>query len=156
MSEWQNVPVRGSSRPFVSRWHAATGRRVVVAVVVPLPLLLAACGGGDVVAPVRSYSIDLHTDDSGDEYAYVADDPIDVRVGDEVTFDVAITGTLIHDLQVVDPDGATIATAPPAGPDNSTTLTVLFDEPGFYRLNCLVDDHLTRHGMQAIIEVTDA
>jgi plastocyanin len=128
-------------------------RRLVVAVA----LLAAACGGGDeAIEPVRSYVVHLHTDDSADEYNYVADDPIDVRVGDEVTFEVAITGTLVHDLQIVDPAGVTVATAPPAVPGDTTSVTVLFEDPGFYRFNCLVDNHLTQHDMQAIIEVTDA
>lgn len=126
------------------------------ALCVALVSAAAACGGDTVAEPTRSYTIDLHTEDSAQEYEYVADDPIDVRVGDEVTFDVAITGTLIHDLQIVDPDGAAIATAPPAVPGDTTSVTVLFEEPGFYRLNCLVDNHLTEHDMQAIIEVTEA
>ncbi len=124
--------------------------------VLPVILLAAACGGNGPAEPVRAYTINMHTDDSMDEYDYIADDPIDVRVGDEVTFDVAITGTLIHDLQIVDPQGRAIGAAPPAVPGDSTSVTVLFEEPGFYRLNCLVDDHLTEHAMQAIIEVTGA
>lgn len=123
--------------------------------VVLVALVAAACGGGGTDVE-RSYTINLHTEDHMDEYEYIADDPIDIRVGDEVTFDVAITGTLIHDLQVVDPEGAAMATAPPAAPGDTTTVTVLFEEPGFYRLNCLVDNHLTEHSMQAIIEVTEA
>lgn len=122
-----------------------------------LAIVASACGGGDdVTEAARSYTLNLHTEDDEQEYEYIADDPIDVRVGDEVTFDVAITGTLIHDLQIVDPAGAAIATAPPAVPGDSTSVTVLFEEPGFYRLNCLVDNHLTEHGMQAVIEVTEA
>ncbi len=49
-----------------------------------------------------------------------------------------------------------MASAPPAVPGDATSVTVLFEEPGFYQLNCLVDNHLTEHGMQAIIEVTAA
>jgi plastocyanin len=125
--------------------------------VIAAALALSACGGGDEAAePVRSYTLHLHTEDSMDEYEYIADDPIDVRVGDEVTFEVDITGTLIHDLQIVDPAGTAMASAPPAVPGDTTSVTVLFEEPGFYRLNCLVDNHLTEHDMQAIIEVTDA
>ena len=130
-------------------------RSAVASTIVALLLVVAACGG-DSDEPTRSYTIDLHTTDDMEEYEYIADDPIDVRVGDEVTFDVAITGALVHDLQVVDPDGTAIGTAPPAVPGDSTSVTVHFQEPGFYRLNCLVDDHLTAHAMQAIIEVTDA
>lgn len=119
---------------------------------------VAACGGNssDSSEPVRSYTLNLRADDSQPEYLYIAEDPIDLRVGDEVTFELDNTGSLIHDLQVVDPAGATIGVAAAAEPGATTSVTVLFDEPGFYRLNCLVDNHLTEHGMQAVVEVTDA
>lgn len=112
------------------------------------------CGGnGD--APTRSYALTLQVDDSQDEYRYVAVDPVDIRVGDEVTFELDNTGIFVHDVQVVGPDGNMIAKAEPAAPGTETTVTVQFDEAGFYRLDCLVDDHLTAHGMQTFIEVTD-
>ena len=118
--------------------------------------LLGACGGnaGD-AEPLRSYTLHLRADDSQPEYLYVAEDPIDLRVGDEVTFELDNTGALIHDLQVVDPDGDAIGTAAAAASGATTSVTVTFEEPGFYRLNCLVDTHLTEHNMQAIVEVTD-
>jgi uncharacterized cupredoxin-like copper-binding protein len=119
-----------------------------------LAVVLAACGSDGPAAPERAYTFRLHTDDSGERYRFVADDPIDLRVGDEVTFEMHNTGTLIHDLQITDPGGDTIGVAPAAAPGDSLTLTVRFDEPGFYRLNCLVDDHLTTHRMQDVVEVT--
>ena len=95
-------------------------------------------------------------DDSQDRYRYVADGQVDVRTGDEVTFELENTGTLIHDLQILDPEGTVVALAPPTAPGASVSLTALFEAPGFYRLNCLVDDHLTAHQMQTIVEVTDS
>lgn len=119
-------------------------------------LVATACGGDEGAEPTRSYTLQLHMEDSADEYRYVADEAVDVRVGDEVTFEVRNDGVLPHDLQVQHPSGDAMATAPAVGPGGVLTLTVRFDEPGFYRLNCLVDDHLTRHGMQAVIEVTES
>ena len=57
---------------------------------------------------------------------------------------------------MVDPDGDAIGAAAAADPGATTSVTVLFEAAGFYRLNCLVDNHLTEHGMQAVVEVTDA
>ncbi len=116
---------------------------------------LTSCGGDDGGGATRAYDVRLRTDDSTEEYAYIAEDDVDLRVGDEVTFRMRNTGSLNHDLQVVDPDGAAIATAPAVAPGDTLALTVLFDEAGFYRLNCLVDNHLTEHGMQTFVEVTE-
>lgn len=126
--------------------------------VVTLGLLvpLVACGADGEAEPLRSYVLNLRTDDSGQEYLYIAEDPFDIRVGDEVTFEYHNTGSLAHDLQVVDPAGDEIGLAPVAAAGATTSVTVLFEEPGFYRLNCLVDDHLTAHGMQAVVEVSEA
>lgn len=123
---------------------------LVTALIVPL----AACGADGEAEPLRSYTLRLRADDSADEYLYIAEDPVDLRVGDEVTFEFDNTGSLAHDLQVVDPDGDEIGVSTVAAAGETTSVTVLFEEPGFYRLNCLVDDHLTEHGMQAIVEVT--
>lgn len=118
-------------------------------------MTLTACASDGEAEPVRTYSLRLRAEDSQDDYSYVAVDPVDLRVGDEVTFEFDNTGSLPHDLQVVDPDGAEIALSPVAAAGAATSVTVLFEAPGFYRLNCLVDDHLTEHGMQAIVEVTE-
>ena len=124
-------------------------------IVVALTLLLVACGCDAVAEPERSYTLGLEVDDSQDRYRYIATDDVDIRVGDEVTFELANTGALIHDLQVIDPDGTLLAKTPPIAPGANTTVTVLFEEAGFFRLNCVVDDHLTAHEMQTFIEVTD-
>ncbi len=116
---------------------------------------LSACGSDGDAEAVRSYELRLRTDDSTDEYAYIAEDSFDLRVGDEVTFQMQNTGSLNHDLQIVDPAGQAVATAPAVAPGDMLSLTVLFEEAGFYQLNCLVDDHLTGHQMQSFVEVTD-
>lgn len=118
--------------------------------------MLAACGADGAAEPVRTYTLRLRADDSAQEYLYIAEDPIDLRVGDEVTFDFDNTGNLPHDLQVVAPDGDVMGVSEVAPAGGTTSVTVLFEEAGFYRLNCLVDNHLTEHGMQAVVEVTEA
>lgn len=130
-------------------------RRAVLAVALVLPLA-AACASDGEAEPLRSYTLRVRADDSQQEYVYIAEDTVDLRVGDEVTFEFDNTGSLPHDLQVVDPDGVEIGLSEVAPAGGTTSVTVLFEEPGFYRLNCLVDDHLTEHGMQAIVEVTEA
>jgi plastocyanin len=118
-------------------------------------IVLAACGGNAGSSPTRSYGIGLRVDDSADRYRYIATEAVDIRVGDEVTFELENTGTLIHDLQILDPEGTVIAKSEPIAAGGSLTLTARFDEAGFFRLNCLVDDHLTAHEMQTFVEVTD-
>lgn len=120
-----------------------------------LVLLAAACGGNSGGEAERGYTIGLEVEDNSQRYRYVATDTVDIRVGDEVTFELENTGTLIHDLQVVDPDGNRVGYATPTAPGANATVTVQFDESGFFRLNCLVDDHLTEHEMQTFFEVTD-
>jgi uncharacterized cupredoxin-like copper-binding protein len=117
---------------------------------------LTACGGdGD--APTRAYTVALRMEDHEDEYHYrVAGEVPTFTVGDEVTFEAENSGTLAHDLQVVGPDGLTRGTAEAVFPGASLTLTVRLEEPGIYQLNCLVDNHLTEHGMQALIQVVEA
>lgn len=115
---------------------------------------LTACGSDGAAEPARSYTLHLRAEDSDERYTYVAEDDVDIHVGDEVTFEVDNAGALIHDLQVVDPDGGVVGVAAAADPGATTSVTVLFEEPGYYRLNCLVDNHLTEHDMQVIVEVT--
>ena len=90
-----------------------------------------------------------------EEYDYIATDPVDIRVGDEVTFEFDNTGELFHDLNVVDPGGSTLARAEPVAPGQNASVTVLFEEEGIYRLSCFVDDHFIEHQMFTFIEVTD-
>ena len=118
--------------------------------------VLAACGSDGAAEPVRSYTLHLRAEDDEAEYVYIAEDPVDLRVGDEVTFEFDNAGTLPHDLQVVAPNGEAVGVSAVANPGATASVTVLLEEPGYYRLNCLVDDHLTEHGMQEIVEVTEA
>lgn len=120
-------------------------------------LPLTACAPNSGAEPTRSYTVRLRAEDSQQEYLFIAQDPVnDLRVGDEVTFHFDNTGALPHDVQVVDPDGDQIGISEVAAASETVSVTVLFEEPGFYRLNCLVDNHLTEHGMQAIVEVLEA
>lgn len=133
-------------------------RRRPAAAVAALLCLAPACGGGgdgDVAEPLRSYAIPLTVDDSGEEYDFLTDSTVDIRVGDEVTFELDNTGGLIHDLHIVDPDGSTVARTDPITPGASTTLTALFDQVGVYRLSCFVDDHFVGHQMFTFVEVTE-
>lgn len=130
--------------------------RVAIAFVALSGLGVTAVGcGGDDGAPERSYTLRLRAEDDQPEYMYIAEDPIDIRVGDEVTFELENVGTLPHDLRIVDPDGVAIASAPPVAPGDTATLTVEFEQAGIHQLNCLVGNHLTEHGMQALVEVTE-
>jgi hypothetical protein len=127
-----------------------------LALVAAVSLATSGCGSDGTTAPARTYTVDLRIQDDADRYRYVAvGDVPTFQVGDDVTFRVDNTGTLDHDLQVVGPDGRTIATAPAVRPGGTLDLEVLLDEPGVYQLNCLVDDHLTRHRMQTLIEVVE-
>ena len=119
-------------------------------------LALTACGSDTGSEPSRQYTFHIEAVENGDQYDYVAKDPIDLRVGDRVTFEMVNNGALIHDLVVVHPDGQTIATAAAVAAGATLSVTVDFVDPGFYRLNCNVDNHLTQHGMQAIVEVLNA
>ena len=129
-------------------------RTVAVLAVAPMALL-SACGDDDAGPDVeRSYDVELRVDDSGEEYKFVAvDDVPDFRVGDEVTFIVDNTGALPHDLQVQAPDGDIVGVAPAVSPGDTLEVTAFLGQVGIYRLNCLVDDHLTLHDMQTLIEV---
>jgi plastocyanin len=146
---------RGTAGRFGSAVKVAIMVAMAVAVVVTL-LSLAACGSDAGAEPTREYTFHIEAVENGDQYDYVAKDPIDLRVGDRVTFEMVNNGALIHDLVVVHPDGQTIATADAVATGATLSLTVDFVEPGFYRLNCNVDNHLTEHGMQAIVEVLNA
>ena len=116
--------------------------------------LLSACGGDEGPDVERSYDVELKVDDSGDEYKFVAVDEVpDFRVGDEVTFIVENTGNLNHDLQGQAPDGDVAGVAPAVAPGDTLEVTAFLGQVGIYRLNCLVDDHLTQHNMQTLIEV---
>lgn len=132
-----------------------TPPRFVLAVMACL-VALAACGGDDAtVEPQRSYELTLQVDDSTDDYKFVATEAFDILVGDEVTFILDNNGTMIHDLEVMTEQSRVLGRTEHVNPGAQDSVTVLFAEPGVYRLNCNVDDHLTRHGMRALIEVTE-
>ncbi len=116
---------------------------------------LGACAG-DSESSTREHTLRLLAQEHGDEYGFVADGPVDLRVGDRVTFELQNDGRLPHDLAVIHPDGHTIGTTPAAPPGDVVSVEVDLAEPGYYRLNCNVDDHLTTHGMQAIVEVSES
>jgi plastocyanin len=129
--------------------------RVLLGGLAAVVLTVSACGSNASSEPLRTYTLHLRADDNEPDYVYIAEDAVDLRVGDRVTFEVRNDGTLDHDLQIVDPQGDDIATADAVRPGETLTLTVDFEEPGFYQLNCLVDNHLTEHNMQAIVQVTE-
>lgn len=127
----------------------------ILASIAGVVTIVTACGADAGSPPERAYVVDLHIDDSGEEYDYVPDEPFDVRVGDQVTFRIENTGDLPHDVQIVDPNGKQIATGPVADPGGVTEAVVLFEEAGIYQINCLVDDHLMGHRMQALVQADE-
>ena len=129
-------------------------RRTLAVLAIAPVALLSACGDDEGPDVERSYDVELNVDDSGEEYKFVAVGEVpDFRVGDEVTFIVENTGSLNHDLQVQAPDGDVVGLAPAVAPGETLEVTAFLGQVGIYRLNCLVDDHLTEHDMQTLIEV---
>ncbi len=113
--------------------------------------------GSDGDDPARSYTVELRMEDHEDQYRYIAVGEVPTfMTGDRVTFEAENAGTLNHDLQIVGPDGLAIETASAVAPGDVLTITVDLDEPGIYQLNCLVDNHLTEHHMQTLIQVVEA
>ena len=130
-------------------------RRTALAIAAASIILVGCGSNGD--GPTRAYTVELRMEDHEDEYHYVAVGAIpDFTVGDQVTFEASNDGSLDHDLQVVGPDGLAVETADAVAPGDALTVTVDLDQPGIYQLNCLVDNHLTEHNMQALIEVVEA
>lgn len=130
-----------------------------VAAAIAAASLLAACGaddGGSATEPIRAYTVELRAIEQGETYSYVSVGEVDLRVGDEVTFEMDNAGALIHDLVVIAPEGDAIASADPVAPGQTASVVVQFEEPGRYRLRCNVDDHLTVHDMQVFVEVKNA
>ena len=139
-----------SVRPPVRR---ALARVVAAAATVSV---ITACGADAGAEPLRSYAVGIQAIERGETYSYVSVGEVDLRVGDEVTFEMENAGALIHDLVVIAPEGNAIASADPVGPGQDASLVVQFEEPGRYRLRCNVDDHLTVHDMQVFVEVKNA
>jgi uncharacterized cupredoxin-like copper-binding protein len=149
-------PTSGSAAGHGGRRRRAALVALGVTLVAWLPLSGCGTDGDAAAAPEREYTLRLRAEDSGDRYTYVAEDPLDLRAGDRVTFEMRNDGALIHDLVVVHPDGSALATGPAVDAGGVLSLTVDFLEPGFYRLRCNVDDHLTAHDMQVVVEVKQA
>lgn len=140
------------THPPLDRVRDRTDRRRFLAAFT-VALALSGCGADGAAAPLREYTVRLRAEEQADRYTYVAEEPVDLRAGDRVTFQMRNDGALPHDLVVVAPDGSTIATAAPVGAGQALSLTVDFEEPGAYRLRCNVDDHLTVYDMQVFVEV---
>ena len=129
-------------------------RRFALAMAAGSTILLACGANGN--EPTRTFTVELRMEDHEDEYHYVPVGTVpDFYVGDQVTFQAVNDGTLDHDLQVVGPDGLALETADAVAPGDVLTVTVDLDDPGIYQLNCLVDNHLTEHNMQALIQVNE-
>jgi plastocyanin len=144
----------GSTTVGTTLTGTRAGTRLLAAIAVAV-IIAAGCGADAGSPPERAYVVELHIEDSEEEYDYVPDEPFDIKVGDEVTFRIRNTGDLPHDVQVVDPNGKQVATGPVADPGEVTEAVVRFDEAGIYQLNCLVDDHLMGHRMQALIQADE-
>ncbi len=121
---------------------------------VPVLLLVSFGCGGDASTPAREYTLHLRAEENGEKYDFVAEDPIDIKIGDRVTFDMRNAGQLGHNFRVTDARSSTVGFADVVAPGASLQVVVTFEEPGMYRLACDFDDHLTKYDMQAIIEVT--
>ena len=131
----------------------ALRRMTAGATVVMASVIVAGCGGDAIAEPLRSYSLAVEiADDEPGAYRYIALDPVDIRVGDEVTFTMDNTGSLAHDMHVYGADGE-VASAAAAAPGGTTQLTVFFEAEGVYQLRCYTDDHLTAHQMFAEFDV---
>jgi plastocyanin len=130
----------------------------VVAALFVLATPLTACGSDDAAfTPTREYTLHLRAEDSDPEkFTFVAEDAVDVRVGDRVTFEVRNDGALPHDLEVRDPEGTVIGKAAAVGPGATLSAVADITVTGIYALRCNVGDHLTKHRMQALIEAKPA
>lgn len=144
-----------------SRWFGGRiGRRVAALAVTGSAALAGgvgtACGSDAEAEPARTSTLVLEAYEDGETYGYRAVGDVDLRVGDRVTIDLRNVGALIHDLAVIHPDGSTIATLAAIAAGGTGTFELDLEDPGIYRLNCNVDNHLTEHGMQAFVEVKQA
>jgi plastocyanin len=115
-------------------------------------LMLAACGGGsdesEPAGPARTVDI------AAKEYSFNGD-PGTIAAGDTITFVVSNTGSLDHQMQVLDGDGRQIDQTARLSPGQTGEVTVTFEDSGPYRLICDIDDHLSR-GQSAGLTVVDS
>ena len=112
-------------------------------------ILLTACGSDSSSAgpaePNKTIAI------AETEYRF-SGDPSGIVSGDVIRFDVSNVGGLIHEMQVLDPDGKVLDRTGEIPPGGSDEVVVEFAEPGDYRLICDIDDHQSR-GQFAFITV---
>jgi hypothetical protein len=131
-------------------------RGAALAVVALAGVVGSACGSDAGAEPARESILVLEAYEDGETYGYRAVGTVDLRVGDRLTIDLRNVGALIHDLAVIHPDGNTVATLAAIAGGTAAALEIDLEDPGIYRLNCNVENHLTEHGMQAFVEVKDA
>lgn len=142
---------------FRRRIGSRVGLRVAALAVATLAGVVGtACGSDAGAEPARTSTLVLEAYEDGDTYGYRAVGAVDLRVGDRVTIDLRNVGALIHDLAVIHPDGSTIATIAAIAAGGTGAFELDLEDPGIYRLNCNVENHLTEHGMQAFVEVKNA
>ncbi len=87
------------------------------------------------------------------EYGFRADEALEIRAGDRVTFVVRNDGEIDHLLEVLTDASRSLGRTERIPPGAKRELTVDFEEAGTYRVICDIDDHLTR-GQQAVFDVT--
>ncbi len=115
-------------------------------------LTAAGCGSEDPgTADGESYTVGI----VADEYTFRADEAIEVRAGDTVTFDVRNEGEVDHRLEVLTSESRSLGATERIAPGARDEVTVTFEDEGVYRVICDVDDHLSR-GQQAQFRVEPA
>ncbi len=124
----------------------------LVGLTAALAVAALACGGeNDDAASGDALAVDLEAD----EYTFRADEAIEIRAGDTVTFTVSNVGVLDHQLEVLSAESRSLGSTGRISPGDEGSITVTFEAEGVYRVICDIDDHLTR-GQQARFEVLPA
>jgi len=136
--------VKGSSSPDRARPTAVAAYDDAVRSVVVAALLVAvgaSCGGdsGAEAPPSEARVVEV----TATEYAF-SGDPGTIVAGETIDFVVSNVGQLDHSMEVLAPDGRSLAKTDRLGPGATDEITVTFDDAGAYRLICDVDDHLSR------------
>jgi uncharacterized cupredoxin-like copper-binding protein len=106
-------------------------------------------GEGGEAAPVAGREVEV----VATEYAFAPEGALAVAAGETVTIELANEGTVAHELEVFDPDGAAVGEVPPTPAGATGTVTVTFAEAGTYRFVCGIDDHEAR-GMTLDVPVS--
>ncbi|MEL6893881.1 MAG: cupredoxin domain-containing protein [Actinomycetota bacterium] len=111
---------------------------------------LTACGSADEeTLDGRELQVDLVAVD----YAFEANEALEIAVGDRVTFTVRNGGTLDHELEVLSSENRSLGATERIPPNAVREVTVTFEEEGTYRVICDIDDHFSR-GQVAQFTVT--